>query len=104
MFARASTMIGSPAKADEATSVLAGQVAPQMQQIEGFSGIIGLVDRETGKSLVITLWETQEALEASEEIANKLRATAATELGSVETPTIDRYEVVLQDVRSPVHA
>lgn len=104
MFARASTIPGSPEKAGEAVSILESQVLPQIQQLDGFSGILGLVDRETGKSLVITLWETQEALQASEEAAGKLRAEAATELGSTASPAVDRYEVVLQEVRSPVHA
>lgn len=104
MFARASTIPGSREKAGEAVSILEAQVLPQIQELDGFSGILGLVDRETGKSLVITLWETQEALRASEEAANTLRADAAKELGSTASPLVDRYEVVLQEVRKPVHA
>ena len=104
MFARASTIVGSREKVAEAVSILESQVLPQIQQMDGFSGILGLVDREMGKSLVITLWETQEALRASEEAANMLRADAAKELGSTASPMVDRYEVVLQEGRTPVHA
>ena len=104
MFARASTIVGSREKVAEAVSILESQVLPQIKQLDGFSGVLGLVDRETGTSLVITLWETQEALRASEEAANMLRADAAKELGSTASPMVDRYEVVLQDVRTPVHA
>lgn len=104
MFARASTIVGSREKVDETASVLESQVLPQIAQLDGFSGVLGLVDRETGTSLVITLWETQEALHASEEAAIKLRAEAAKELGSAGTPAVNRYEVVLQEVRTPVHA
>lgn len=104
MFARASTIVGSREKVAEAVSILESQVLPQIKQLDGFSGVLGLVDRETGKSLVITLWETQEALRASEEAATKVRAEAAKELGSTASPMVDRYEVVLQEVRTPVHA
>lgn len=104
MFARASTISGSREKADEAVSLLESQVLPQIQQLDGFSGILGLIDRETGKSLVITLWETEEALRSSDEAAGKLRAETAEQLGSTTRPAVDRYEVVLQEVRTPVHA
>ncbi len=104
MFARASTIVGSREKVDEAVSILESQVLPQIKQLDGFSGVLGLIDRETGKSLVITLWDTQESLRASEEAANKVRAQAAKELGSTGTPAVDHYEVVLQEVRTAVHA
>lgn len=104
MFARASTIVGSREKVDEAVSMLESQVLPQIKQLDGFSGVLGLVDRETGRSLVITLWETQEALRASEEAATRVRDETAKELGAAGAPTVDRYEVVLQEVRTPVHA
>ena len=56
MFARASTIVGSREKVDETVSILESQGLPQIKQLDGFSGVLGLVDRETGKSLVITLW------------------------------------------------
>jgi hypothetical protein len=53
-----------------------------------------LVDRETGNALAITLWEDEQALAASEERANALRADAAREMGATQ-PTVARYEVAV---------
>jgi len=54
-----------------------------------------LVDRQTGKAIAITLWEDEQALRASEERANALRATVAEEMHATEQPTVDRYEVAV---------
>jgi hypothetical protein len=54
-----------------------------------------LIDRESGNALAITLWEDEAAMRASEERANELRRAAAEELGAVEPPRVDRYEVAV---------
>jgi len=54
-----------------------------------------LVDRQTGKAIAITLWEDEQALRASEERANALRAAVAEEMHTTEQPTVDRYEVAV---------
>jgi heme-degrading monooxygenase HmoA len=53
-----------------------------------------LVDRETGNAVAITFWEDEQALAASEERANALRADAAQEMGATQ-PTVARYEVAV---------
>jgi heme-degrading monooxygenase HmoA len=45
--------------------------------MEGFEGMIALVDRHSGKTLGITFWESEEAMRASEEAANQLRQESA---------------------------
>ena len=47
---------------------------PQAKQNEGFKGIIALGDRQSGKTLYITLRESEETVRASEEEANRLRS------------------------------
>jgi len=45
--------------------------------------------------MAITLWEDEAAMRASEERANELRRTASEELGAVEQPSVERYEVAV---------
>ena len=70
------------------------------QGIEGFAGVISLVDRAGGKQLTITLWESEEAMRASEEAANRLRQGAADAL-QAKIASVERYEVVVSEIRAP---
>jgi heme-degrading monooxygenase HmoA len=103
MFARASTIVGDPNRIDEGVRLLETETLPELEHIEGFQGILSLDDRETGRTLVITLWETEEMMRSSEERANQLRTDAATRLGATAEPQVNRYEVALHEVRTPVH-
>jgi heme-degrading monooxygenase HmoA len=52
-------------------------------------------DRETGKLVSVTLWESEEALRASEEAADQLRADAADRTGGA-IASVERFEVFAQ--------
>ena len=65
---------GSPEQMDELLRQAREQVLPQAKQDEGFKGLSALGDRHSGKTLGITFWESEEAMRASEEDANRLRS------------------------------
>jgi heme-degrading monooxygenase HmoA len=63
-----------------------------LSQIPGQAGAFVLVDRESGKALTLSLWETQDALQSSREGPNESRDQAiADAAASVES--IAEYEV-----------
>jgi len=93
MHARASGMSGDPARVDEATKMLENELYAQLEQVDGFRGVVALGQRDTGKSLIVTFWDSPEAMAASEERANQMRSSAAAELGA-STPDVDRFEVL----------
>lgn len=97
MHARVSLLQGSPDAIEEGVRVLREQVFPRAQELDGFKGLIQLGDSSSGKSLTITLWETEEALRASEKAANQLRDNAAEALASA-IQAVDRYEVLIFEV------
>jgi hypothetical protein len=43
-------------------------------------------------------WEDEDAMRASEESANSVRAQAADQMGAAQAPTIGRYEVAVFEV------
>jgi hypothetical protein len=92
MHARVTSLSGSPADVDGGIANFRENVIPFVKT-DG-KGAILLVDRETGNALAITLWEDEQALAASEERANALRADAAREMGATQ-PTVARYEVAV---------
>ena len=99
MFARVSTYQGDPGQIDEGLNYARENILPRVQQVDGFEGVYYLVDRESGKALTITLWESEEALRASEEEANRLRSESA-ESASATIESVERYEVVISTLQS----
>ncbi len=103
MHARVTTVPGSAAD-------VPGSAADIDAGIEGFradvvpfarengKGAILLVDRQSGEAIAITLWEDEQAMRASEERANALRADAADQMGATQAPTVGRYEVAVFEV------
>ena len=95
MFARVTTMQGSPDRIDEAARTLQEQAAPFARQLSGFKNASWLADRQTGKVLVVTLWESVEALRASEAQIEPCRKEVAAALGATIQDTAE-YEVIAQ--------
>ena len=99
MFARATVVEAAPTEAERGIEVVTREVFPEARKLDGFQGIFGAVDRESGKMLTFTLWESEEAMRASEEAANQLRGRATEQLAQAKT-TVERYEVFLAEVPS----
>ena len=99
MHARVSIFEGAPDEIDEGLRQAREQVLPRARQMDGFKGIIALGDRQSGKTLGITLWESEEDMRASEEAANRLREESA-EAGGGTVAGVERYEVGLFEVPS----
>jgi heme-degrading monooxygenase HmoA len=95
--ARVSVLEGSPERLDEGTRYAQEEILPQVRQLSGFKGVVSLVDRERGRTKLITLWESDEALRASEEQANQLREQAA-EGAASRIADVERYEVALAEL------
>jgi len=103
MHARVSTFQAARDSAGGLERILEREVLAEFEHIDGYSGMVGLLDRASGKCVVISFWESDAAMRASDERATRLRSGVAQRLRSAETPTVERYEVVLQEVRTPVH-
>ena len=99
MFARITRYEGgAPEKIDQTLKVKKNVLPTEHGQTEGMRGAIFLADRSSGTVLTMSLWEDEEALNASEETATKLRQEV-TDDG--ETATVERYEVAQFSVTQP---
>jgi heme-degrading monooxygenase HmoA len=90
MFVRVSTYTGDP---DELVRGFEG-ARNDLHEIDGFSQAYFCVDRASGKGLTVTLWNDEQALEASAEQARQLRARA-TEPSGATIDSVEHYEVAL---------
>ena len=97
MYARVSTFQGPPDQTAEGIRIAREQILPAARLQDGFVGIYLLYDREGGRSLAITLWETEEDMRASEEAALRARTESAAVSGDVILG-VESYEVALQEL------
>lgn len=95
MFARVTMTEGSPSGIEEAIRFMRETVLPEAKKLQGFKGSYLLVDRETGKQMGIALWETEANLNASIEVANRLRSQYV-QAAAAQPPKVEVYEVAVQ--------
>ena len=98
MFARVSTYEGRPEQLDEMHQEGMEHVLPALEMQDGFSGGLVLADRQSGKVLVVTLWESEQALDATEDASHWLRVFGAESSGGTVS-SVERYEVLFSKVR-----
>jgi heme-degrading monooxygenase HmoA len=81
MYARSSTVTGNPTSIDDAIAYLRDKVMPALQGLTGFVGLSMLCDRDSGRCIATTSWETEEAMHDSESPLHALRMRYAEILG-----------------------
>ena len=94
MYARIASFESDPAKVDDAIEMVRGEVesGDTPAGLEG-AKMLMLVDRETGKGLGVTLFESEEAMRRGDEALNTMSPGASERRTSVEF-----YEVPVQSV------
>ncbi|MDE3231553.1 MAG: antibiotic biosynthesis monooxygenase [Chloroflexota bacterium] len=93
MFARVTTTQGSPEQYDQTVRYIQEQLMPMLRQMPGIKGAFVLGDRQTGKGISITLWETEDAMNASAQAANQVRAQGVSGTSSA-LEGVQGYEVI----------
>lgn len=92
MFARIGTWQGSQEDLERWIVRSREQVKPSVQQDAGLKAAYWLADRGHGRGLIVTIWDSEESMRASEEA--RARRQAATSGATGASVTTDRYEVV----------
>jgi hypothetical protein len=95
MFARTSSWTGTPEALEKWARQTAETVAPMVAGLPGSAGAYFFVDRQAGRALTLTLWESEESALASDAAAEKSRASTVAATG-VELLERGRYEVAAQ--------
>ena len=99
MYARVTTIQGAPAKMDDAKGHIQEQTLPQLQKMDGFKGFVALGDRQSGKVLGVAFWESEEALQATEEAVSSVRSGAAEAADGI-VAGVEQYEVLVNEAPS----
>jgi quinol monooxygenase YgiN len=99
MVSRVNFLETAPDRISDVERVLREVVHPGISKEPGYAGYIVLGDAKTGKALGITLWESEEAREASDAIARTIRPRVEQESGGVMR-AVESYTVLFFDIRS----
>jgi heme-degrading monooxygenase HmoA len=93
MYARTTTLRGDPQAVDDLIATVRDEVLPGLMQLEGCVGLSLLVDRDAGRAIATSAWETEDAMRASAESVRPLRDRAAQAFGG--TPEIQEWEIAV---------
>jgi heme-degrading monooxygenase HmoA len=102
VFARMFTIEGRREQLDEFSHVGEKKILPALQRFDGFQGLLVLANRQNGHMLIVTLWESEEAMRGGEEASYWFRAFGAESAGG-EVTSVERYEVVFSETRGAQH-
>lgn len=90
--ARVTPAQGDASRVDELTQWTTSQLLPTYRAQPGFSAWRTLSDRQSGRSLIISYWETAAAMQSAETLLAQSRARGTQELSVTFDPT-ERYEI-----------
>jgi heme-degrading monooxygenase HmoA len=96
MFARVTTAHGAPEKLGTGIAAVREGLSANHGRVEGFRGAYVLVDREGGKHMTVTLWDTREAAETRSELAPHVRGRLVEAFGLSQAPTHEIFEVAVE--------
>jgi heme-degrading monooxygenase HmoA len=99
MHARMSTLEGTTDEMDEGLRDVREHIMPQLKQQDGFKGFIALGNSNSGELIGITFWESEQAMQASEEVGDRMRSDTAEATGEA-IEDVERYEVGLFEMSS----
>ena len=92
MFARVTQYLVSPEHLQQGRRAVEDHVVPALRMQAGYGGGLLLGNPESGKMLTVSLWETEQAMNATDEAAYWFRAFGAEEAGG-KVADVETYEV-----------
>ena len=93
MFARTSTWSGSSEALQKWADNAINEVMGFVGGLPGNAGVVFLIDRDSGTALTLTLWDSEDAAQATDQFAERSRAATVAATGT-ELVARGSYEVV----------
>lgn len=88
MYARSTTITAQPSAIDDGIAHMREQTMPSLMQIDGCIGLSLLIDRQSGRCIATSSWESEQAMRASEGAVEAIRRDAGDHFGG----SVDRVE------------
>jgi hypothetical protein len=97
MFSRVNTLQTTADRIDDVSRAVQELVHPGISIEPGYRGYLVLGNRETGKAIGVTLWESAAAREASDAKAREIRPRLEQVTGSL-MQSVEQFEVLFSDL------
>jgi heme-degrading monooxygenase HmoA len=94
MYARSTTVRGNPQSLDQAIRYMRDEVMPAVQQMDGCIGLSMICERDTGRCIATTAWQTEEAMHNSESGVHDMRMRMAQMMGD-DSPQVQEWEIAM---------
>ena len=92
MHARSTTLKADPGRMDAGIAAVRDTVLPTVSGMDGCVGLSMLCDRDTGRCIVTTAWQDEEAMAATAEGVRRMREQATEQFGAGE-PEVREWEI-----------
>jgi heme-degrading monooxygenase HmoA len=102
MYARSTTVRGDPQTLGQGIDYVRDEVMPLVRGMDGCMGLSMLCDRTTGRCIITTSWETEEAMRDSADGVRASRARAAEILGDAN-PEVQEWEIAVMHRMHEAH-
>ncbi|OBI90072.1 antibiotic biosynthesis monooxygenase [Mycobacterium sp. 1245805.9] len=104
MYARSTTIQAQPDSIDAGIAHVRDEVMPGLQAMPGCIGVSLLVDRQSGRCIATSAWESEDAMRSSGEQVAPIRDRAAETFGG--TAEVGEWEIAAlhRDHRAPAGA
>jgi quinol monooxygenase YgiN len=93
VHARSTTVEAQPESIDAGIAYVCDEVMPALEGTDGCVGLSLLVDRESGRCIVTSAWQSEEAMRASEEQIAPIRDRAAESFRG--SASVARWEIAV---------
>jgi len=94
MFVRTTEVQADPGKIDDGIAVVRDDIFPAVSEMDGCVGMSLLVDRDSGRCVATTAWQSEDAMRTSADKVMSLRDRAEQSLGS-EGSEVHQWEVAV---------
>jgi quinol monooxygenase YgiN len=93
MYARSTTTRGNPQMIDDAIAYLRDEVMPAVTAMDGCIGLSMMCDRDSGRCIATSAWDSEEAMHNSESGMHDMRMRYAQTMGS--EPEVQEWEIAV---------
>ena len=93
MYARSTTIQAQSSSIDDGIAFVRDTVMPALEGMDGFVGVSLLVDRQSGRCIATSAWESEEAMRASSEAVRSVREQATQAFGG--TADVEGWEIAV---------
>jgi heme-degrading monooxygenase HmoA len=95
VYARTTTIEATPSSVEAGIAYIRETVMPLLEGLDGHIGMSLLADRTSGRCIITSAWESEDAMHASASAVQEVRNRAAEIFSDGGSPTIDEWEIAV---------